>query len=59
MAENENRPSLTPRPRVRAALGRVVGILIVVVAIVLAVLPYLLIRGPVDRIMQRLVRHRS
>jgi hypothetical protein len=30
-----------------------------VTVFVLAVLPYLLIRGPVDRIMQRLVRHRS
>jgi multidrug efflux system membrane fusion protein len=36
MAENEVRPSATPRPRFRAAFARVVGILIVVAAIALA-----------------------
>ena len=36
MAENEDHSPVTPRPRIRAALGRVVGILIVVAAIALA-----------------------
>src|SRR5215467_8079044 len=36
MAENEDRSPVTPRPRIRAALGRVVGIVIVVAAIALA-----------------------
>jgi len=36
MAENEDRSPVTPRPGIRAALGRVVGILIVVATVALA-----------------------